>query len=546
MKYGDLIQFEPIESVVQLRNADQLDAAKQLVSTYVISDEMAEKLTSLVIPDLQFDAPSDNKGLMVVGNYGTGKSHLMSVLSAIAEDATTLPLVRCAPLAKAAQRIAGKFKVIRTEIGAVTMSLRDILTAEIEEHLSKLSVSFTFPSVATVTNNKRAFEEMMALFHRKFPDQGLLVVVDELLDYLRSRKDQELILDLNFLREVGEVCKDLRFRFVAGIQEAIFDSPRFSFVAESVRRVKDRFEQILIARSDVKFVVAERLLRKTPAQQAQIREYLLPFAKFYGNMNERMDEFVRLFPVHPDYIDTFERVTAVEKREVLKSLSLAMRKKLNDSVFALPPIGNAAIDTARRSGAFHRGLGSGSSKYGFERIKSPKRRSSGGIQSTHLEEGRREIHDAIDDERRAFYGRPRTLLRIACVIRPRDSQLANIGSIDLIEWRIAHRPRIAAVVPPLALGAVRFAERRPAGCSQERSGALPQEGTPFHCGCRQPSLLKSPPIGRCGRWSSTFYRMVYSLKAKHGGALVALVFHAPTEGQVHRTHAAPWVTSAQK
>lgn len=332
MKYGDLIQFEPIESVVQLRNADQMDAAKQLVSTYVISDEMAEKLTSLVIPDLQFDAPSDNKGLMVVGNYGTGKSHLMSVLSAIAEDAATLPLVRCAPVAKAAQRIAGKFKVIRTEIGAVTMSLRDILTAEIEEHLSKLGVSFTFPSAATVTNNKRGFEEMMAMFHQKYPDHGLLVVVDELLDYLRSRKDQELILDLNFLREVGEVCKDLRFRFVAGIQEAIFDSPRFSFVSESLRRVKDRFEQVLIARSDVKFVVAERLLRKTPAQQAQIREYLLPYAKFYGNMNERMDEFVRLFPVHPDYIDTFERVTAVEKREVLKSLSIAMRKRLNDSL----------------------------------------------------------------------------------------------------------------------------------------------------------------------------------------------------------------------
>ena len=49
-------------------------------------------------------------------------------------------------------------------------------------------------------------------------------------------------------------------------------------------------------------------------------------------MNERMDEFVRLFPVHPDYIDTFERVTAVEKREVLKSLSIAMRKKLSDTL----------------------------------------------------------------------------------------------------------------------------------------------------------------------------------------------------------------------
>ncbi len=107
-------------------------------------------------------------------------------------------------------------------------------------------------------------------------------MVDELLDYLRTRKDQELILDLNFLREVGEVCKDLRFRFMAGVQEAIFDSPRFAFVADSLRRVKDRFEQIRIARNDVKFVVAERLLKKTAEQQAKIRDYLMPFAKYYG------------------------------------------------------------------------------------------------------------------------------------------------------------------------------------------------------------------------------------------------------------------------
>ena len=50
MKYGDLIQFDPIESVVQLRDADKSNAAHTLVSTYVISDEMAERLTQLVIP----------------------------------------------------------------------------------------------------------------------------------------------------------------------------------------------------------------------------------------------------------------------------------------------------------------------------------------------------------------------------------------------------------------------------------------------------------------------------------------------------------------
>ena len=59
--------------------------------------------------------------------------------------------------------------------------------------------------------------------------------------------------------------------------------------------------------------MAHRLLKKTVGQEVKTREYLTPFAKFYGYMNERMDEYVALFPVHPDYVDTFERVTAVEK-----------------------------------------------------------------------------------------------------------------------------------------------------------------------------------------------------------------------------------------
>lgn len=86
MKYADLIQFDPIESVIQLRDADASDTARRLVESYAISDEMAEKLTDLAIPQLQIDQPMDNKGLLVVGNYGGGKSHLMSVISALAEN----------------------------------------------------------------------------------------------------------------------------------------------------------------------------------------------------------------------------------------------------------------------------------------------------------------------------------------------------------------------------------------------------------------------------------------------------------------------------
>ena len=332
MKYGDLIQFHPIESVIQLRDADESSAAQHLVNTYVVSEEMADRLTQLVIPQMQFDQPVDNKGILVVGNYGTGKSHLMSVISSLAADASLLEELNHPGVRDSAAQIAGRFKVIRTEIGATTMSLRDILVSELEEYLEKLGVEYIFPDLDEIASHKRAFEDLMVKFGEVFPEHGLLLVVDELLDYLRTRRDQELILDLNFLREMGEVCKELRFRFMAGVQEAIFDSPRFGFVSDSIRRVKDRFEQILIARNDVKFVVAERLLKKTVEQKAHIRDYLAPFAKFYGRLNERMDEFVHLFPVHPDYIDTFERVTVVEKREVLKTLSIRMKGKMDEVI----------------------------------------------------------------------------------------------------------------------------------------------------------------------------------------------------------------------
>lgn len=332
MKYSDLIQFEPIETVVQLREADTAADARRLVETFVISDRMAEMLGELVFPQLQFSKPADNKGLLVVGNYGTGKSHLMAVISAIAEHADLIPRLTNPKVAEKAAGVAGRFRVIRAEIGSTTMSLRDIVCSVLEDGLARLGVTYEFPSTADRHENKSAFEEMMAAFQAKHPDRGLILVLDELLDYLRSRADQALSLDLSFLRELGEVCKGSRFRFIAGVQESLFDNPRFQFVADTLRRVKDRFEQVRIARDDVAFVVAERILKKDAKQQALIREHLKQFAPLYGSMNERMEEFVRLFPVHPAYLDTFERVYVAEKREVLKTLSAAIRRIIDVDV----------------------------------------------------------------------------------------------------------------------------------------------------------------------------------------------------------------------
>lgn len=332
MKYSDLVKFEPIESVIQLERASSADAVRQLVQTFVISKGMADQLCDIVIPNLQFERPDDNKGVLIVGNYGTGKTHLLSLISGLAEHPDLAKVVKHKDVAKAAKAISGKFKVVRLELPATKKSLRNIICGRLEDFMSNEGLSFTFPADDQVDSNKDDLIGMMALLNEKYSDHGLLLVVDELLDYLRARNGQEIILDLGFLREMGETCQLTRFRLIAGLQESLFDNPKFQFIAESLRRVKDRFEQARIVRQDVAFVVSERLLTKTDEQRAKIREHFQKFTPLYGGMAERLEEFVRLFPVHPTYLEVFEAISIAEKREVLKTLSAEIKRCFNTEV----------------------------------------------------------------------------------------------------------------------------------------------------------------------------------------------------------------------
>lgn len=332
MKYRELFHYDSIEAIVQLRAANELQEARNLVDSYVISPSLSERLTEVVLPQLQFVRDEDNKGVLIVGNYGSGKSHLLSVLSAVAEHAELVSRLRDPHVAKVAEDIAGRFRVLRLEIGTTKMSLRDILCAHMEDALARAGVEYRFPSLTEVSGYKRAFEDMMAAFGAKYPDKGFLLVVDELLDYLRQCDDHGVAQALSFLREIGESCRNLRLRFVAGVQETLFDNPRFQFVNDSLRRVEARFRQIQIVRDDVRYVIKARLLRKDDTQRQWVRDYLRPFTKYYGNMNERLETFVDLFPIHPDFIDVFERVPIVEKRTALTTVSVITRQLQDEDV----------------------------------------------------------------------------------------------------------------------------------------------------------------------------------------------------------------------
>lgn len=331
MKYKELIHFEPITSVVKLVNAGELSVAENLVKTFVFSQKMKEDVQEVIIKNLIPDPSYETKGIQIVGSYGTGKSHLMSLVSAIAENPDLLKYLSADDIKNSFQKIAGHYKVLRFEIGT-DKPLKDIVFAQIERYLGKEGIDFTFDEDSRFSW-KELIQQMMAAFETRFPNKHFLIVIDELLEYLKGRNPTALNNDLMLLRQLGEVCDNSRFRLMFGVQELLYRAPEFQFQAEMLNKIEDRYTDLIITKEDVSFVVKERLLKKDIHQKAKIREHLLRFSHLFEGINTNLNEYVDLFPVHPNYVSYFERIRhGKSQREILKVLSAKFEEMRNHEV----------------------------------------------------------------------------------------------------------------------------------------------------------------------------------------------------------------------
>ena len=332
MKYKELLNFEPITEVIKFSRTSEADYQKLLVKTFVFSDTFKRILIPLMVRNLDFNYAGESFGLQVVGNYGTGKSHLMSMVSLLAEDVTLIDLVNDEKSKKDLKVIAGKFKVLRFELGN-TESLWEVITFQMESYLKGLGINISFDGHGP----KPYFDKlliMMARFEEKFPDKGFLIVIDEMLAYLKGRSAADkLNQDLSVLQALGQACDKSKFKFIFGVQEMIYHSPEFQFAADMLQKVNDRYKDIIITKEDVAYIVKNRLLSKDEHQKQKIKSHLDPFLSLFTDMHGRTQDYVDLFPVHPTYFENFEKIRiGKSQREILKTLSNQFSEILEQEV----------------------------------------------------------------------------------------------------------------------------------------------------------------------------------------------------------------------
>ena len=249
----------------------------------------------------------------------------MSFLSILAENAALLDSVKDEEWREKLARFAGKYEAKRCQISGSKATLYFIIAGELEALAKSCGFSFTFRDQRQIANVKTEFARYMIEFEKVRPGKGVLLVVDELLHYLQSRRDDDLVIDLSVLQALGEFSNGTRFAFMAGIQQSLFNNPRFNHVASEINRVKQRFYDLVIDNKGVGQLIERYLFQKDAAQRAQIRDLLLSQSKLFEIIGPDIEQFVALFPAHPRFIEEFQRVFVVERREILTILSQEAR-----------------------------------------------------------------------------------------------------------------------------------------------------------------------------------------------------------------------------
>lgn len=325
MKYSDILQFEPITDVIQLDKLYSKEYCEDIMKSFVYPQYFEKTIIPEIVKNMKF-GERNQKGIQIIGSYGTGKSHLMSLVSLVAENGDYLEKVTNEAAKNIMQPIAGKYKVHRFEM-QTDRKLWDIVTFQIQRYLDDIVVDYQFDPDSLKMYSEQ-LDDMMVAFEGRFPDKGLLIIIDELLAYLRGHAAVgQLNQDLQVLQALGQQCTKGRFAFMFGVQEMIYQSKEFAFAAEMMLKVKDRYTDLTIRKEDVSFVVQQRLLRKSEQQKAAIRTHLEKFTPLFSDMHSHLQDYVELFPVHPSYFENFQLIKLGRaQREVLKTLTKQFEK----------------------------------------------------------------------------------------------------------------------------------------------------------------------------------------------------------------------------
>lgn len=321
-KIRSLINFEPIKDVIDI---DAISDNKEMVENYVITPSLEEHIVH-VLNDLK---KSTHKAPQIVGGYGSGKSHMLAFIISILQKPELISHIQNNNVQEAAYQLQRDFVVIHWELQPNDVEFSSYFYDRVELQLEeKYGIQYKIPTSGVMDHKKEIFK-ILDLLKQDDPSRGLVVVVDEISDFLKQKTKEKITRDVQFLRVLGQVSQESDFIFIGAMQEHVFTNPKYVDEAESFGRVAERFNVITIKREDIKEVISRRILSKSREQRLELENLFQEYTTFFPTLQANLEEYIDLFPLHPYVIQVFSELPYFEKRGVIQFTVQEVQKILD-------------------------------------------------------------------------------------------------------------------------------------------------------------------------------------------------------------------------
>lgn len=264
------VDVRPHPTVVRLADLEGAEAA-WLSESFLITSEIEGHLNAV----RAMLERARGCGVFLIGQYGSGKSHFLAYL----------------------------IQQLRSQrIGAPEVAPISLLNFSAANRLEDVLSGALAIEVGS-GDRRPAWDAMLA----RHPS-GVLLVIDELSEFLRSKADTRLFNeDVRFLQYLGEWAQGQRFWVIAAMQEGIEHTGELEYGL--YRKIKDRYPvRLLLTPAHLQSLIADNILVKKPSYREAVDRLIRDLRAGLAELPVDYPKLAAIYPLHPGTLELLEEV----------------------------------------------------------------------------------------------------------------------------------------------------------------------------------------------------------------------------------------------
>ena len=270
-------------------------------------------------------ASATGAGFFVVGPFGSGKSHFLAAVGELlAEPALAGGLAGWEGRLRTLAGSARKSAVVAVPLVEYRASaaLEDVVAERAWRAIDR-------PPPDAGVDRLAAWDAFLSASRADGHD-GIVMLLDELSEFLRAKQGPALTEDLRFLQFLGEWAGGHPVIVLAALQESIEEVANVS--EAELARIRDRYRPSLtLSMRHVEDLVRGRLVHLKPGAATYVERAWLEITAAFPGIPVSRERFERCYPLHPDTLAVLEglRFVLSQQRGVVDFICTRLRQCLD-------------------------------------------------------------------------------------------------------------------------------------------------------------------------------------------------------------------------